>query len=141
VFTARYALSPYIKQIRFVFKGLKTLELPDENDYVVPLRLRYARVHSFLASNPLGGQFQTTSSAPQRIQSFCPQFEDTGLFYAPYPSDELQMMRHKIYHRPAVTLNVKARYIAAVTKLHETTTKLCQTDFTPLKKSANMTVC
>jgi hypothetical protein len=24
VFTARYALSPYIKQIRFVFKGLKT---------------------------------------------------------------------------------------------------------------------
>jgi hypothetical protein len=23
VFTARYALSPYIKQIRFVFKGLK----------------------------------------------------------------------------------------------------------------------
>jgi hypothetical protein len=25
VFTARYALSPYIKQIRFVFKGLNTL--------------------------------------------------------------------------------------------------------------------
>jgi hypothetical protein len=24
VFTARYALSPYIKQIRFVFKGLRT---------------------------------------------------------------------------------------------------------------------
>jgi hypothetical protein len=24
VFTARYALSPYIKQIRFVFKGLNT---------------------------------------------------------------------------------------------------------------------
>jgi hypothetical protein len=25
VFTARYALSPYIKQIRFIFKGLKEL--------------------------------------------------------------------------------------------------------------------
>jgi hypothetical protein len=25
VFTSRYALSPYIKQIRFVFKGLKAL--------------------------------------------------------------------------------------------------------------------
>jgi hypothetical protein len=29
VFTARYALSPYIKQIRFVFKGLSTLHLVD----------------------------------------------------------------------------------------------------------------
>jgi hypothetical protein len=27
VFTARYALSPYIKQIRFVFKGLKATKL------------------------------------------------------------------------------------------------------------------
>jgi hypothetical protein len=27
VFTARYALSPYIKQIRFVFKGLKLKSL------------------------------------------------------------------------------------------------------------------
>jgi hypothetical protein len=26
-FTARYALSPYIKQIRFVFKGLKKLQI------------------------------------------------------------------------------------------------------------------
>jgi hypothetical protein len=26
VFTARYALSPYIKQIRFVFKGLNNTE-------------------------------------------------------------------------------------------------------------------
>jgi hypothetical protein len=26
VFTARYALSPYIKQIRFVFKGLRKEE-------------------------------------------------------------------------------------------------------------------
>jgi hypothetical protein len=25
VFTARYALSPYIKQIRFVFKGLNSV--------------------------------------------------------------------------------------------------------------------
>jgi hypothetical protein len=25
VFTARYALSPYIKQIRYVFKGLKSV--------------------------------------------------------------------------------------------------------------------
>jgi hypothetical protein len=28
VFTARYALSPYIKQIRFVFKGLKSVHTP-----------------------------------------------------------------------------------------------------------------
>jgi hypothetical protein len=28
VFTARYALSPYIKQIRFVFKGLKPAKVP-----------------------------------------------------------------------------------------------------------------
>jgi hypothetical protein len=28
VFTARYALSPYIKQIRFVFKGLKIQLVP-----------------------------------------------------------------------------------------------------------------
>jgi hypothetical protein len=27
VFTARYALRPYIKQIRFVFKGLKCLQV------------------------------------------------------------------------------------------------------------------
>jgi hypothetical protein len=27
VFTARYALSPYIKQIRFVFKGLILIEV------------------------------------------------------------------------------------------------------------------
>jgi hypothetical protein len=27
VFTARYALSPYIKQIRFVFKGLNVVEM------------------------------------------------------------------------------------------------------------------
>jgi hypothetical protein len=27
VFTARYALSPYIKQIRFIFKGLMPLAL------------------------------------------------------------------------------------------------------------------
>jgi hypothetical protein len=26
VFTARYALSPYIKQIRFVFKGLMVID-------------------------------------------------------------------------------------------------------------------
>jgi hypothetical protein len=29
VFTARYALSPYIKQIRFVFKGLNQSTVPD----------------------------------------------------------------------------------------------------------------
>jgi hypothetical protein len=28
VFTARYALSPYIKQIRSVFKGLMNLRVP-----------------------------------------------------------------------------------------------------------------
>jgi hypothetical protein len=31
VFTARYALSPYIKQIRFVFKGLKCLRVRSNN--------------------------------------------------------------------------------------------------------------
>jgi hypothetical protein len=34
VFTARYALSPYIKQIRFVFKGLKKLlDMPRPKAY------------------------------------------------------------------------------------------------------------
>jgi hypothetical protein len=32
VFTARYALSPYIKQIRFVFKGLINKEVCDCKD-------------------------------------------------------------------------------------------------------------
>jgi hypothetical protein len=36
VFTARYALSPYIKQIRFVFKGLKPegMEEVEAADYL-----------------------------------------------------------------------------------------------------------
>jgi hypothetical protein len=48
VFTARYALSPYIKQIRFVFKGLNncfrlhfynTLSTIMQSFYVVKLRV------------------------------------------------------------------------------------------------------
>jgi hypothetical protein len=41
VFTARYALSPYIKQIRFVFKGL-TCHVSSE---VLLLKVRYPDVH------------------------------------------------------------------------------------------------
>jgi hypothetical protein len=35
VFTARYALNPYIKQIRFVFKGLMTCRLQSSNQTVL----------------------------------------------------------------------------------------------------------
>jgi hypothetical protein len=34
MFTARYALSPYIKQIRFVFKGLKHIRIDSQNSAV-----------------------------------------------------------------------------------------------------------
>jgi hypothetical protein len=39
VFTARYALSPYIKQIRFVFKGLMTLSQIETAWHVITERL------------------------------------------------------------------------------------------------------
>jgi hypothetical protein len=39
VFTARYALSPYIKQIPFVFKGLNHC-----TDYVIPTALKECKI-------------------------------------------------------------------------------------------------
>jgi hypothetical protein len=42
VFTARYALSPYIKQIRFFFKGLSTTTSQRmENGGIIPLLLTF----------------------------------------------------------------------------------------------------
>jgi hypothetical protein len=40
VFTARYALSPYIKQIRFVFKGLKSITNEILKFYLLLLTLK-----------------------------------------------------------------------------------------------------
>jgi hypothetical protein len=37
VFTARYAPSSYIKQIRFVFKGLKLYDLTYTNSQMLPI--------------------------------------------------------------------------------------------------------
>jgi hypothetical protein len=44
VFTARYALSPYIKQIRYVFKGLKLVisGFSRDTDETCPLLEHYA---------------------------------------------------------------------------------------------------
>jgi hypothetical protein len=45
VFTARYALSPYIKQIRFVFKGLQCLVCEPHPGFEAPFpRLRQSSV-------------------------------------------------------------------------------------------------
>jgi hypothetical protein len=41
VFTARYALSPYIKQIRFVFKGLMKLTISSVTDSGLPQSQHY----------------------------------------------------------------------------------------------------
>jgi hypothetical protein len=38
VFTARYALSPYLKQIRFVFKGLNNCAILETKLYVCAYR-------------------------------------------------------------------------------------------------------
>jgi hypothetical protein len=51
VFTARYALSPYIKQIRFVFKGIKSVtaqhsvRLPFSKNTPPPYKHTRARAH------------------------------------------------------------------------------------------------
>jgi hypothetical protein len=52
VFTARYALSPYIKQIRFVFKGLIS---PDDKRTLLSNAIREER-HTWKASSRLGDQ-------------------------------------------------------------------------------------
>jgi hypothetical protein len=41
VFTARYALNPYIKQIRFVFKGLNKDRLKEIGEFMFTQQLTY----------------------------------------------------------------------------------------------------
>jgi hypothetical protein len=51
VFTARYALSPYIKQIRFVFKGLMTHFLIDDGEvHLLDVSVTNYRIMRVLAS-------------------------------------------------------------------------------------------
>ena len=72
------------------------------------------------------------------VNIFCFQtIQSTGLLYAPYPNDEMNTMRHTIYHRLDGTLNTNTRNTAAITVPSErTATKLCQNDFNPLNSSA-----
>jgi hypothetical protein len=56
MFTARYALSPYIKQIRFVFKGLIPVHLCPVTSLILPL-------DSSLSSVDLRDEWTRTSSA------------------------------------------------------------------------------
>jgi hypothetical protein len=53
VFTARYALSPHIKQIRFVFKGVKVLDRKGSNRIRPTIRNVYSfklNFHTLFAS-------------------------------------------------------------------------------------------
>jgi hypothetical protein len=59
VFTARYALSPYIKQIRFVFKGL------------INAVSMYVKSFEMLVKQ-LGGKFKETSFLPVGKLCACP---------------------------------------------------------------------
>jgi hypothetical protein len=59
VFTARYALSPYIKQIRFVFKGLISIEYC-VTPSVSPNKLYYTRFY-------LAARFGSVKSRIQAI--------------------------------------------------------------------------
>jgi hypothetical protein len=66
VFTARYALSPYIKQIRFVFKGLKigdfpfyimdTLQMRVENRYIIYIYIWIDELikYALMINTPMG---------------------------------------------------------------------------------------
>jgi hypothetical protein len=68
VFTARYALSPYIKQIRFVFKGLnKGTEAVFSNQYYMQCCLKYSLMYD--VSELAVSDRITTAVVPSRKMS------------------------------------------------------------------------
>jgi hypothetical protein len=52
VFTARYALSPYIKQIRFVFKGLILLEVTNAQGFHHQVKYNFQEKAQKLEASP-----------------------------------------------------------------------------------------
>jgi hypothetical protein len=68
VFTARYALSPYIKQIRFVFKGLIPLGISEFRE------IQHSEGHTLITGPKKLPYFQHRSSGLDKIRyERCPQ--------------------------------------------------------------------
>jgi hypothetical protein len=83
VFTARYALSPYIKQIRFVFKGLRFFAISPSRPSLLwdVARCRFVGGHRHFGTTGLsGGSSSTRRRKPETSHLHL------GLANGPFPS-------------------------------------------------------
>jgi hypothetical protein len=69
VFTARYALSPYIKEIRFVFKGLKYFQGPRHEEYLsnMPLKVLWCFLLSLRYTSKGPGLMKASELALEKL--------------------------------------------------------------------------
>jgi hypothetical protein len=100
VFTARYALSPYIKQIRFVFKGLIYVSnayfsgaLHEENVTEFLARSKLKKRPSFVSR--VGGRVRVSTGTDSNIT--VPKFGDAHLLSLFSNYFESKNIGHKIY--------------------------------------------